>query len=187
MVSRWSGVQRVGSSSGTSTVIFNTTDGTALPITDYTPTGPVTVTFTPGITNVVVNIPINNNGLPEGNRTIGLQLTNVAGSVLYSPSNAVLTIVDTVNSPGQLSFSATNYVVSEGGGSGFTNATVTVVRTLGSVGLVSVNYFTTDGTALSGSKYLPTSGSLTFGDGGNVQILRRAGDQYGDGGRYAIS
>ena len=34
------------------------------------------VTFNPGVSNVAVTVPIINNGIAEGNRTVGLQLTN---------------------------------------------------------------------------------------------------------------
>jgi hypothetical protein len=69
-----------------------------------------------------------------------------------------LTIIDTTPAPGRLSFSATNYTVMSTG----TNAVVTVVRTNGSVGSVSVSYATTNGTALSGVNYNSVSGWLTF-------------------------
>ena len=96
---------------------------------------------------------------------MGLQLTNATGSFLYSPSNAVLTIIDTVHSPGQLSFAATNYTVTEGGGVGYTNAYITVLRSFGSLGAVSAAFGTFDGTAVAGVKYVPTNGVVTFGDG----------------------
>jgi hypothetical protein len=40
-----------------------------------------------------------------------------------------------------------------------------VLRTNGASGIVSINYNTADGTALAGIQYVPTAGSLTFGDG----------------------
>jgi uncharacterized delta-60 repeat protein len=160
------GVERLGSTHGTSSVVFGTTSGgTAQPGTDYTPVGPSVVTFNPGVSSAIVTIPINNNGLVEGNRTVTMQLAGVTGSALYSPSNAVLTIIDTATSPGQLSFSMTNYSITEGGGVGYVNAYITVVRTLGSAGAVSANYTTLDGTATAGIKYIPTNGSVSFGDG----------------------
>jgi hypothetical protein len=80
---------------------------------------------------------------------------------VYSPSNATLTIIDTVNAPGQFSFSATNYFVGEGDG----NAIVTVVRTNGTSGTVSVTYNTLPGTATPGLNYITTTGTLTFNNG----------------------
>lgn len=157
-------IVRQGSVNGTSTVNFSTTGlGTAVSILDYTPVSN-TVTFAPGVSNVVVAIPINNNGIVEGNRTVTMQLANATGSVLYSPTNATLTIVDTVNAAGLLSFASPNYVITEGG-TGYTNAYITVVRSFGSAGTITVNFSTVDGTALAGTKYVSTNGTLTFGDG----------------------
>jgi uncharacterized delta-60 repeat protein len=162
-------IQRLGSASGTSTVQFSTIDtpagGTsATPGTDYWPTN-VLVTFNPGMTNTAVMVPIINNGLPEGNQTVALQLTGVTGSMAASLSNAVLTIFDTVNAPGQLSFSAPSYTVTEGGGAGYITAVINVVRKYGTYGTVFVNYTTADGTALAPAKYLSTNGVIKFADG----------------------
>ncbi len=158
-------ILRLGGTSGTSTVAFTTTaSGTATAGMDYWPTN-VFVIFNPGVSNVAVTVPIINNGLAEGNRTVGLQLSGATGSLLYSPSNAVLTIIDTAHAPGQLSFSAANYSITEGGGTGFTNATITVVRNNGTYGVISAYYSTLDGTAVAGVKYAPTNGTVTLGDG----------------------
>ena len=158
-------IVRQGSVNGTSTVAFSTTTGgTATIGLDYTPVSNL-VTFAPGISNVVMSIPVTNNLIYEGNQTVAMQLTSATGSLLYSPSNATLTIIETVNSPGLFSFAATNYVVTEGGGVGYTNAYITVQRTFGSSGAATVSYSTADGTAHAGTKYVATTGTLTFGDG----------------------
>ena len=158
-------IVRQGSTSGTTTISFATTStGTAVPVTDYTPVSQL-VTFNPGVSNVTVYIPINNNGIPEGNKTVTMQLANANGSALISPTNATLTIIDTVNAPGQFAFATDNYTITEGGGVGYTNAYITVTRINGSSGTVAVNFKTQDGTAVSGYKYVSTNGVLTFGDG----------------------
>jgi len=158
-------VSRIGAIYGTSTVVFNTlTNGTAVAGVDYQPQTNVLVTFAPGVTNQQVNVPVIN-GVSDGNTTVGLQLTNVTGSVLYDPSNAVLTILDQTLAKGSFLFSSSNYVVSAGAGAGQTLATITVLRTNGASGIVSITYSTTNGTALAGVQYVATAGSLTFGDG----------------------
>lgn len=63
--------------------------------------------------------------------------------------------------PGQLQFSAAAYNVDENAAS----ITVTVTRTNGSAGDVTVDYATADGTAAGGADYEPTSGTLSFLDG----------------------
>ena len=157
-------IVRSGGTSGTASVFFTTLGGSAVIGTDYTPVSQL-VTFSPGVSNVTVFIPINNNGIPEGNRSLAMQLAAATGTVLVSPTNATLTIIDTVIAPGQLAFAAANYTITEGGGVGYTNAYITVIRTNGSSGTVSVAFSTRDGTALAGTKYLSTNGVLTFGDG----------------------
>jgi uncharacterized delta-60 repeat protein len=152
---------RLGSANGISTVVFNTTtNGTATPVTDYTPQTNILITFSPGVTNLLVPVPIINNGLPEGNTTVVLQLTNAVGSALYSPSNATLTINDTLQHYGFLYFGATNYTVGSSAGSAY----LSVYRTNGSSGTVSVNYTTVAGTAKPGLDYVTSSGSIYFGD-----------------------
>jgi len=159
-------VNRQGSLVGTTTVNFSTlSTGTAVPGTDYTPVFEQPITFLPGNSNLTVNVTINNNGLAEGNRTIPMALDMPQGSYLTPPTNAVLTIIDTVNLPGQFQFSATSYSVTEGGPTGVSDAVVTVLRTNGWSGIASVNFATSDGTATAGSRYYATNGSLTFGDG----------------------
>jgi subtilisin family serine protease len=69
--------------------------------------------------------------------------------------------------PGQLQFSSAAYSVSEGG----VSITVTVTRTGGSAGSVTVDYATADGTASAGADYQPAAGTLTFLDGETSQTF----------------
>jgi uncharacterized delta-60 repeat protein len=154
-------VQRIGTTNGTCTVDYlTTTNGTAVSGTDYYPTNG-TITFNPGETDKLIYVPIINNGIPEGNRTVILSLTNNLGTLLYAPSNAVLTIVDTVATPGQLHLSSASYTAGSGDG----NVVLTVLRTNGTAGSVSVSYATQPGTALPGVDYNTVSGTVTFNDG----------------------
>ena len=160
-------IVRSGSTNGSCSVDFYTsTNGTAITNIDYVPVTQ-TVIFNPGQSDVAVQVPIINNGLIEGNTTVGLSLSNAVGTLLYSPSNATLTIIDTTPAPGRLSFSATNYVVSEGDGI----ASVIVLRTNGSSGSVSVTYATVPGTAQPNINYDYTSGTLTFANGETSKII----------------
>jgi hypothetical protein len=64
---------------------------------------------------------------------------------------------------GSLQFSLSNYSVNEAGAS----VTITVSRTNGSDGAVSVDYATNNGTATSGNDYLDDSATLNWNDGDN--------------------
>ncbi|HUQ33560.1 MAG TPA: Calx-beta domain-containing protein [Pyrinomonadaceae bacterium] len=65
------------------------------------------------------------------------------------------------SAPGSLKFSSATYSQSEGNG----KATITITRTGGTGGGVSVQYATTDGTAKAGTDYTSTSGTINFADG----------------------
>jgi uncharacterized delta-60 repeat protein len=157
-------VARVGSASGTNSVdVITTTNGTAVPGVDFYPTN-VTVTFGPGQMDVQVQVPILNNTNYTGNRTVIFGLSNAVNTLVYAPSNATLTIIDTVTSPGQLSFAATNFFASASGSVGY----LTVARNFGSSGSVSVNFATVQGpadTAFPGVNYTAASGPVGFNDG----------------------
>ena len=63
-------------------------------------------------------------------------------------------------SPGSIQFSAPTYSTTESRA-----VTITVTRTGGTVGAVSVGYTTSDGTALAGSDYVAKTGTILFEDG----------------------
>jgi hypothetical protein len=65
------------------------------------------------------------------------------------------------NPPGSMQHSSSTIVSRKDSGS----ATLSVTRTGGSVGPVSVNYATANGTAVAGTDYAATSGTLTWLDG----------------------
>jgi uncharacterized delta-60 repeat protein len=69
--------------------------------------------------------------------------------------------------PGVLAFGAADYTVDETS----VMATVSVLRTDGSAGSVSVEYFTANGTAAAGLDYQVRSGSLNFTDGETSQTF----------------
>ena len=97
----------------------------------------------------------------QGNTTVTLQLTNAYNGLLFSPSRAILTIVDVDRLPGQLFFAQTNLFVSEG--AAFAN--LTVLRTNGHFGIVTVDYATFPISAIPGTNYIATNNSLSFADG----------------------
>ncbi len=86
-----------------------------------------------------------------GTYTVALTMTDRFGC----PS-APVTLVQTVVP--QVSFSSGNYSVTEGAGS----ATITVILNAPSPVPVTVNYATANGTAIAGSDYTASSGTLTF-------------------------
>jgi len=160
-------VVRIGSVRTNATVFFfTTTNGTAGLGTNYLAVSN-TVTFLTGVSNATVRVPILNNPLMLNDTTVGLELTNAENSLLFSPDLATLTILTTNRAAGEFTFSQTNYFVDESSGL----AAVTVLRTNGHSGNVSVDFTTIDDTALAGYNYTATNGTLTFLDGETSQTI----------------
>jgi len=141
------------------TVDYATTgDGTAMPGSDYTPVDN-TLTFGAGVTNLSFTVPILNDALPDGNRTVSLVLSNATGgAVLGSPSTAVLTILDDEQT---LEFTQVAWTNAESSAT----ATLTVTRNGPTNGTVTVDFATSDGTAVAPGDYTATNGVLTFASG----------------------
>lgn len=159
-------VVRTGGTVLTASVDFATTGGTAVPGFNYTPVTN-TVTFVPGETDHVVAVPLFHTPQAEGNTTVTLELSNPTTALLLAPNQATLTIIDVDRLPGQIGFSAAAYTVGEGD----TNAYITVLRTNGYSGFVSVSFATVPGTATPGLNYMATNGVLTFGDGETIKTF----------------
>ncbi|MEW6730990.1 MAG: Calx-beta domain-containing protein [Acidobacteriota bacterium] len=153
-------VNRINGSDGIVSVNYATSNGTATAGADYTATSG-TLTFLNGETTKTFSVPVLADFIAEPDETVNLSLSNpTGGATLGTPSTAVLTIVN-VAAAGTLQFSAATYSVMENGGS----ATITVTRTNGSEGTVTVDYATSDGTATAGADYTATTGTLSFGSG----------------------
>jgi len=155
-------VTRTGGTASGVTVNYATSDGTATAGSDYTAKSG-TLTFRAGVAQKTFTIPIINDTLDESDETVNLTLSDpTGGATLGTPDTAVLTIIDN-DSGGVLQFSSATYSVNEGVLSG--KAVIKVTRSGGSASGVTVNYSTGDGTAIAGSDYTATSGTLTFGAG----------------------
>ncbi len=172
-------VNRVGGALGQLSVNVGTSNGTAISGVNYTGTTQLLTWQSQEVAAKSFIVPTLQDGVVEGAKTVNLSLTNpnIFGSgagaltneeVLAFPSNAVLTIQDT-DSYGLLNFSVGNYNVLQNAGS----ALITVTRTGGTIGAVSVNVTTADGTnattpflpAYAGTNYGAFSTNLIFGAG----------------------
>ena len=152
-------VTRTGGNVGVLTVQYATGDGTATNGLDYQGSTNVLNWSDGDSSDRIINVPLTADGLVEGPETVNLQLFNpsIVGA-LGSRTNAVLTILDS-DAFGKLAFSYQFYVADENGGS----VLITVVRTDGVAGTVSVDFATAPGgTALIGTDYFSTNGTLVF-------------------------
>ncbi|MGC8744337.1 MAG: Calx-beta domain-containing protein [Verrucomicrobiia bacterium] len=113
----------------------------------------------------------------EGNETLDLLLSNPEGSITlggeYIPLGtaignnvSTLVIVDDEKRPGVIAFSSLTYATNENAGT----LIATLIRTNGSDGTVTVDYFTRNGSAISGvgldpGDFTSVKGTLTFAPG----------------------
>jgi Calx-beta domain/RTX calcium-binding nonapeptide repeat (4 copies)/Bacterial Ig domain len=152
-------VTRSGGDDGAVSVQYSTADGSATAGSDYTANSG-TLNWADGDTSSKsFTVVTSTGGGDESNETVGLGLSNPGGGASIGNGNATLTIIDAAV-PGQLSFSSSTYNVAEGA-----TATITVSRSGGSDGAVSVQYATSNGSATAGSDYTATSGTLNWGNG----------------------
>ena len=116
-----------------------------------------------------------------GNATLSVTATPIAEGTNnnhYSSSSALEADPNLANSsasasttvnpgPGVFEFTSSSTTVNENGG----NATLTVQRLGGSIGTVTVNYATSNLTALAGSDFTATTGILTFTNGETLKTI----------------
>ena len=159
-------ITRSGGSNGVVTVDYATIDGSATASNDYSSTIG-TITFVDGDnTSQSFNIPILDDIVFEGNEIFSINLSNVSGgATLGSDNSALITIIenDPVPSAGSVQFNAVGYIADENIPGG--EITITVTRTGGSFGDISVDYATADGSANAASDYSAVNGTLIFADG----------------------
>lgn len=159
-------VVRTGSTNGSVSVDYLTRPGTASAPEDYAHVSD-TLSFAPGEASKTFHVPIVNDSLVEGGESVFLTLTNVTSESQLGLSAATLAIVDDDFAPGRLQFAAPSFTVNEYE----TNAVITVIRTNGSSGVVTVVYEMFNGTALDGVDYHAITDTLTFADGETVKTF----------------
>ncbi len=91
-------VNRSGDTSGSATVDYATSDGTATERGDYI-TARGTLTFAPGDTTKSIVVLINDDSFVEGVENFNLTLSNPSGFNLGTPSTAVVNILDNQSEP----------------------------------------------------------------------------------------
>ncbi|MFZ0501073.1 MAG: Calx-beta domain-containing protein, partial [Steroidobacteraceae bacterium] len=181
-------VTRTGGSSGAASVTYATGNGSAVAGSDYTATSGTLDWASGDSSSKTVTIPILNATPFSGSKTFTVALSGASGATLASPSSATLTITgDAAATTGNLELSAASYAVSQSAG----EATVVVQRTGGSSGSVSVAYSTSNGTAVAGSDYTATTGTLNWAAGSsssqNVQIPISAATPFSGSKSFTIT
>src|SRR5262249_6507586 len=83
-------------------------------------------------------------------------------------NNTASAATTAINLPGTLQFAAPAFSVSEAG----KMATITVTRSGGTLGAVTVNFLAGTGTGRPGVDYTPTSGTLQFANGETTKTFK---------------
>ena len=159
------GVTLSGLSAFTITVAYTTADQTATAGQDYVPSSG-TLTFAPGTTTQTITVPVVQDALSEGNETFTVTLSSPVHAAIQTAS-ATGTIIDddplpalSINSPSMLE-----------GNAGTTPLTFTVALSAAAGRPVSVEYAAVNGTAVAGTDFLATTGTLTFPTGTTTATL----------------
>ena len=143
-------------STGTVTVNYATSDGTATADEDYTAVND-TLTFAPGNKLMYVRVPIIDDTVPDSGETLTLTLSSPVGADLADDGTATGTIWNS---------EATMLSVADAQGSeGDGTLDFEVTLNQASASEVTVSYTTQDGTATEGEDYEETSGTLRFAAG----------------------
>lgn len=148
-----------GVSALTVTVPYTASNGTALAGSDYVTTTSV-LTFPPNTLAMTFTVPLLEDPLDEADETVALTLGSPSGAALDTPLTATLAIVDN-DLPPEFYLTSDEYSVNENAGPALITATLNAESGV----TVTVNYSTTNGSALAGSDYTSASGMLTFSPG----------------------
>ncbi|MGA8807068.1 MAG: Calx-beta domain-containing protein [Thermoanaerobaculia bacterium] len=152
-------------SASTVTAGFATASGTATSGTDFTANSG-TVTFPAGSTMQSLTVSVLGDVTPEADETLLVNLSNPVNATIADGQG-----VGTIKNDDALPALSISDVTLAEGNSGTTSFDFTVTLTPASAFPVTINYATADDTAIGGSDYQATSGSLTFAPGQTTKTV----------------
>src|SRR5262249_23861288 len=139
--------KRTGGTTGAASVDYGTSDGTAVAGTDYTAVSGTLQWANRDSATQSFSVPLSNTSPFSGTRSFSIRLNNPSGSALGSPSTGSVAISGNAAAAiGSLQLSASSLTVAQSAGT----ATMTVNRTGGSAGAITVHYATSNGSAVAG-------------------------------------
>lgn len=142
-------------------VLCSTSGGTASPNSDFQQLFSFPLIISAGATSGTVTVLVSGDFRIENDEQFTISLQNpINASIAGGQGTGTGTIVND-DSHGKLQFSSATYSVNEDAG----NIVITVNRVEGATGNVTVDFATSDGTAVAGSDYSSTSGTLSFVQG----------------------
>jgi len=162
-------ITRTTGNTGVISVLVTPSNGSATAGSDYN-SAPITVSFATGETIKTLTIPIVNDTIFEPTETFNLKLSNpTGGATIGTQSISIVTILDNDLPPvGTLAFTGSNYTVNESGV--YANA-LTITRTTGNTGAISVLVTPSNGSATAGSDYNSAPITVSFATGETIKTL----------------
>ena len=147
------------------TLNYATADNTATAGSDYVAASG-TLSFAPEQTSLPLNITINGDGIFEADESFNVVLS-LPTNASFADNQGVGTITNDDPAP---TISIDNVSIPEGN-SDTTNAVFTVSLSNASGLTITVDFATEDNTAIAGTHYVNTSGTLTFNPGTTTQMI----------------
>jgi Ca2+-binding RTX toxin-like protein len=159
---------RLGGNINQAVTVNYTLTGTATNGTDYTSL-PTSVTFAAGSSTAIVTVTPTNDTIFEATETAILTLATGTGyTVSTTNTAATVNIADNDLQP-TINLSANQTIVE--GNTNPQNVSYTVTLSNASTQAITVQYATANGTAIAGSDYTSTTGTLTFNPGIITQVI----------------
>jgi hypothetical protein len=154
-------VTKTGATMLASAVDFTTVDGTATVANNDYVTNSGTLNFGAADTMMQFTVLVNGDTTFEPDEAFTVHLSNATNATIADADGTGTITNDDASASGSLQFSAASYTVNES----YATATITVTRTGGTDNAVSVEYATSDGTAMQPGDYASTTGTLNWAGG----------------------
>ena len=126
------------------------------------------LTFAAGETVKTVRVQVTDDPDPEATEVFKMNVSSASANATIARASATATIIDNDAPSGTPQVSISDLVVDEADGTA--NFVITFDRP--SVDVVSIDYATQDGTALAGSDYVATSGTIKFASGETAKTVK---------------
>jgi hypothetical protein len=140
------------------TIISNATAGI-----DYSGLTASPLVIPAGQTSAAITGTLLNDGVPDGNKFMSLNLGTPTGASLGNDQSDSVTISESAVNPTTLSIASASQIEPAQGGT--VNMNFTVTRTGDLSSQLTVGYTTVDGSAIGGTDYTPETGTTTFAAG----------------------
>jgi hypothetical protein len=164
-------VTRSGNTSTSSSVDYQTNDGSATAPSDYNAVPATSLSFDPGVTSHTVTVFVNGDTSVEPDETFTLDLSNPVNATI-SDSQGIGTITNDDTAPPPAPSLSINDVTLNEGNAGTTAFVFTVTRSGDTSGASSTDYRTNDGSAAEPSDYTAiATTNLAFAAGETTKTI----------------